>query len=146
MRIPALTLTTVLTTTLLSSGFSFASALVSDVLLTDAEGGKAMTTFAATTPKVIVFCRVAGKAQTPTQAVWIAEKVPNVSANFKIANAVVKLPVTSGGLRYNDINFSLSKPNKGWPKGAYRVEIFVASGPGKPFPNTPDTILRFTIK
>ncbi len=142
MRIPTLILSTIF----LSSGLSFASSLVTDLLLTNAEGGKAMTAFATTTPKIIVFCRIAGKAQTPTQAVWIAEKVTNVSANFKIAKAEVKLPVTTKGLLHNDINFSLSKPNKGWPKGQYRVEIFVASGPGKPYPNTPETVLHFTVK
>ncbi len=142
MRIPTLILSTIF----LSSGLSFASSLVTDLLLTNAEGGKAMTAFATTTPKIIVFCRIAGKAQTPTQAVWIAEKVTNVSANFKIDKAEVKLPVTTKGLLHNDMNFSLSKPNKGWPKGQYRVEIFVASGPGKPYPNTPETVLHFTVK
>jgi hypothetical protein len=142
MRIPAL----ILTTALLSSGSSFAAAVVTDLVLTNKEGGKAMTSFAPDTAKIIVFCRVAGKAKTPAQAVWYAENVPNVKANFKIDKAEVKLPVTTSALLHNDLNFSLSKPNKGWPKGVYRVEIFVASGPEKPYPNTADTVLRFTIK
>lgn len=48
---------------------------------------------------------------------WIAENVEEVRPNFAIDSAEVKpgaLPV---------LFFNLSKPNTGWPKGQYRLEI-----------------------
>ena len=60
------------------------------------------------------------KSGDKIRAVWIAEDVGNVAPkNYKIDEA----STTANGPRASG-TFTLSKPNKGWPLGKYRVEIY----------------------
>jgi hypothetical protein len=54
------------------------------------------------------------------RAVFIAENVANVTADYQIDESTTTAPtINSGG------TFTLSKPEAGWAPGTYRVEFFV---------------------
>jgi hypothetical protein len=56
---------------------------------------------------------------TTVPIVWIAEDVgPAAPANYKILEKSLTLRFLNSGM------FSLSKPNKGFPVGSYRLEIY----------------------
>lgn len=82
---------------------------------------KPTTTFAADVPKLYAFFRTKGtESGEKLRGVWIAEDVGEAApANTKIDEATLTAD-------QDDFYgaFSLSKPNKGWPVGKYRVEIY----------------------
>jgi hypothetical protein len=58
---------------------------------------------------------------TKITSVWICEDSHGIAPpNFKIDS----VDVTVGTIT-NVANFSLSKPNKGWPLGTYRVDLLI---------------------
>ena len=79
------------------------------------------TTFAADVPKLYAFFRTKGtESGDKLRGVWIAEDVGEAAPeNTKIDESTVTAD-------QDDFYgaFSLSKPNKGWPVGTYRVEIY----------------------
>jgi hypothetical protein len=79
------------------------------------------TTFAPDVPKLYAFFKTQGTEKgEKLRGVWIAEDVGNAApANTKIDEATLTAD-------QNDFfgAFSLSKPNKGFPVGKYRVEIY----------------------
>ncbi len=85
------------------------------------EAAETTTRFPADRPKVIARWQANGLGKgTKLRASWIAEDVGNVAPpNHKIDEATVVLPDPNA----NGV-FSLSRPNAGWPLGAYRVEFF----------------------
>jgi hypothetical protein len=107
-------------------GGSAAVAQAGDVkikaITTTAPGEAEVTTFpASTATKVFASFRTWGvRGGDKIRGVWIAEDVGSVApANTKIDEATVTLEGdTDTGF------FSLSRPNKGWPPGQYRVEIY----------------------
>lgn len=137
---------------ILSSALFLSSALaaaptVSNVRFSTSKTGGAMKSFTDTTAKIFLLCNIKGVSGAQAQAVWIAEKVnKGVPANFTIDNAGVTLPVTSNKMFVNIINFSLSKPTTGWPKGLYRVEVYVAATKDGVLPDKPTAVARFTVK
>lgn len=70
-----------------------------------------------------IFCRWQGetlKAGDKIRAVWIAEDVGDIAPkNYKVSEA----SETADGPRGFG-TFTLSRPNKGWPPGQYRIEIY----------------------
>ncbi len=50
--------------------------------------------------------------------------------NYKLDEAVLNLPV------FNQGSFTLSKPNRGWPPGKYRLEIYLGKDLVKTVPFT----------
>jgi hypothetical protein len=82
---------------------------------------KPATTFGADVPKLYAFFRTKGTEKgEKLRGVWIAENVGSAApANTKIDEATLTAD-------QDDFfgAFSLSKPNKGWPVGKYRVEIY----------------------
>lgn len=82
---------------------------------------KPATSFAADVPKLQAFFRSNGtKKGDKLRGLWIAEDVGEAApANTKIDEATINADKADffGA-------FSLSKPNKGWPVGKYRVEIY----------------------
>jgi hypothetical protein len=79
------------------------------------------TTFATDVPKLYAFFKSKGTEKgEKLRGVWIAEDVGEAApANTKIDEATLTAD-------QDDFYgaFSLSKPNKGWPVGSYRVEIY----------------------
>jgi len=82
---------------------------------------KPATTFGADVPKLYAFFKTKGTEKgEKLRGVWIAEDVGDAApANTKIDEATLTAD-------QDDFYgaFSLSKPNKGWPVGKYRVEIY----------------------
>jgi len=114
------------------SAFILNSTIIS---VAQAEGGKLLRAavavdqdteptnhFSADTPKIYAFyLGEALKAGDKLRGVWIAEDVGTAAPkNTKIDEAsIIAKSATDKGA------FSLSKPDKGWPTGNYRIEIYV---------------------
>ena len=84
--------------------------------------GEPTETFAVDVPKVYAFFKSKGtKKGDKIRAVFIAEDVGDA------APADTKIDEVAITAKNDDENgsFSLSKPDKGWPKGEYRVDIYV---------------------
>ena len=83
--------------------------------------GESTTSFASDIPKI--FVRWQGETLTKgdkIRCVWIAEDVGNVAPkNYKIDET----STTANGPRAFG-TFTVSRPNKGWPVGTYRVELY----------------------
>ena len=82
--------------------------------------------FSPDTPMIYCAWKTQGlKAGTGVRGVWIAEDVGKAAPkpNFKIDEATFTPPmgVASAG------SFALNKPNKGFPVGKYRLEIYLVS-------------------
>jgi hypothetical protein len=92
------------------------------VTLGKAAIGEATTQFAADTPKI--YARWQGHGlpeQAKVRVVWIAENVGEAAPpNYKVgeANVVAGSSDPSG-------TFTLSRPDKGWPLGDYKVEFYL---------------------
>ena len=90
-------------------------------IITSGPGEDAVTIFPPSTPKVFATFKTNGAQDgDKIRAVWIAEDVGSAApANTKIDEKTVTLDGdTTNGM------FSLSEPNKGWPAGQYRVDIY----------------------
>ena len=81
------------------------------------------TEFAPDTPKIFCVWKAEGLGVgAAVRGVWIAEDVGKAApANSKIDEATIHLPFANQG------SLTLSKPDKGFPVGKYRVEIYVGS-------------------
>jgi len=90
------------------------------------------TEFQPDTAQIVCVWKSEGvKPGTPVRGVWIAEDVGSVAPpNFKIDEASSAL--------YVEGSFYLSKPNKGFPVGKYRLEIYLGKELAK--------IVAFTVK
>jgi hypothetical protein len=98
-----------------------AKPVVESIIAKDSDTPPA-TAFAADIPKLYAFFRSTGTKQGDKfRGVWIAEDVGDAAPKeTKIDEAT--LPAEK-----DDFNgaFSITKPNKGWPVGKYRAEIYV---------------------
>jgi hypothetical protein len=92
------------------------------------------TVFRPDAPRIVCVFKVEGaKVGTAMKGVWIAEDVgKRAPPNYRIDEASLALPFIDTG------SFSLSKPNKGWPAGSYRLEIYIGSTLAK--------TLKFTVR
>lgn len=79
------------------------------------------TTFKPDTPEIFVFFDLENiKSGSEIKGVWICEEAKDIPPEFTIDEASVKI-----GKVENKGEFSLVKPNKDWPVGNYRVELYV---------------------
>ena len=78
------------------------------------------TVFRPDSPQIVCVFKMEGAGIGATiRSVWIAEDVGKAAPpNYKIAEKTLTLPFLNTG------TFSLSKPNKGFPVGSYRLEIY----------------------
>jgi hypothetical protein len=84
------------------------------------DGKEALTTFKPDAPKIVLHVEILNPSTgAKVGADWIAEKTGGAPPNFKIDGAELTL---NGE---DEATFSLSKPNAGWPVGAYRVDLSV---------------------
>jgi len=92
----------------------------------------ATTKFAPNTPKIFCVWKAEGiKANTPLRGVWIAEDVGTAApANYKIDEATLNLANANQG------SFNLSKGEKDFPVGKYKVEIYIGNDLAKTVPFT----------
>ena len=95
---------------------------VTDITVSDSDGGDDTHTFAPATAEIFVNCDLEDTAAgTKLTSKWIAIDTNGVApANYVVDTAdFVTKPDTDGAV------FSLSKPTAGFPVGSYRVDIFV---------------------
>ena len=95
---------------------------IGQVVVTDSDNGKdSLESFATDTAKIFVHAQLVEMADgTKVGAAWIAEKTEVAPPNFRIDGSELTVASTD-----NVANFSLSKPNAGWPVGDYRVELSI---------------------
>lgn len=100
----------------------FASPHFTDIVVSDSEEGDAVDTFAPTTAKIFVHADMFDVAKgAKMTGAWIAVDTHGAAPpNYKIDSADL---VADGNI--NTVTYSLSRPNKGWPVGKYRVELSV---------------------
>lgn len=102
-----------------------ASPRYADVVLSDSKGGKAMSTFNPQTAKIFLHAKL---VDVPTgsrlKSDWIAVKTTVAPPNYRIDGAELKV-----GALMNNVDFSMSRPNAGWPEGDYRVALFIDDKP-----------------
>lgn len=99
-----------------------ATASLADIIITDVrDSGTEKTTFIDQPAKIYVqFRLVDAPAGTRVRCLWIAQDAQSAPPNYKIDDVSMRM----GGL-VNRGTCSLSKPNRGWPPGDYRVEIYL---------------------
>lgn len=71
------------------------------------------------TPAIHIKFGVEAPTGSKIKAVWICEESAVAPANYEIDEMTVEL--TPG---MNVANFSLSRPNDGWPAGKYRTDLY----------------------
>lgn len=92
------------------------------------------TEFAPDTAKIYCAWKAEGVAAgTQVRGAWIAEDVGSVAPkNFKIDEATFISPTAGSAMGA----FALNKPNKGFPVGKYRLEIYLGQTLAKTVPFT----------
>ncbi len=102
-----------------------ASPRLADMVLSEAKDGKAASTFKPQTAKIFLRAKLVDVASGSTvKSEWIAVKTKVAPPNYKIDGVVLKV-----GPLANRVDFSLSKPNAGWPEGDYRIALFIDDKP-----------------
>ena len=107
---------------LLLAASAYAAPHFADIKFSDSEGGDVSDTFAPDTPKIYLHAGLVDMPSgTKLASTWIAEDTKGAAPpNYKIDSVEFNV----GGI-VNVANFSLSKPNAGWPIGTYRVDLFI---------------------
>lgn len=115
-------LTALLALFIASNVASAGSPHYADFSLSDTEDGDSQTSFEPDTPKIFLHAGLVEVADgAKLSSSWIAEDTNGAApANYKIDS--VDLTVKGG---INVATFSMTKPTKGWPKGTYRVDLFI---------------------
>lgn len=92
------------------------------------------TEFRPDAPKIVCVFNVEGAGLGATfKGVWIAEDVgAQAPPNYKILEKMLRLPFVNSG------SLTLTKPDRGWPQGSYRLEIYFGDKLAK--------TLKFTVK
>ncbi|MEO8401148.1 MAG: hypothetical protein ABI597_05035 [Gammaproteobacteria bacterium] len=113
---------------------------LTDELTADKKPGDAKDTFSKTTPLIYLICESdeVEKGQS-IKAEWIAADTNNIApANYKIDEKSLDVKKELDDDQVFTANFSLSIPNKGWPVGSYRVDLYVD--------NKLSQSVKFTVK
>jgi len=87
--------------------------------------GEFKTEFKSDTPAI--YARWHGhelREQAEIRAIFVAENVADVSADYEIDESHAVAPAPDSGA-----TFTLSKPERGWAPGSYRIEFFVDNEP-----------------
>ena len=96
-----------------------------DLTFSSQKNGDAQTVFSPDTPKIFLHADVDDAvAGTKLTATWIAEKTDKAPPNTRIDSIV---QVADDDTDFAD--FTLSKPNAGWPVGNYRVDLSIDGSP-----------------
>lgn len=96
-----------------------------DLVLSDAKNGAPKKAFKPGTAKIFLNAKLADvPSGSVVKGAWIAEKTRVAPANYKIDEKELHI-----GPLMNEVTYSLSKPNAGWPEGDYRVDLFIDNKP-----------------
>jgi len=92
-----------------------------DVVLSDAKDGKAASTFKPATPKLFVRADIIDvPVGAKVKGEWIAVKTAVAPPNYTID--AKEMTVFKNMTR---VDYSMTRPNKGWPEGDYRVDMYI---------------------
>ncbi len=106
---------------LVASGALAGSPRYQGLVLSDSKDGAAKSTFKPATAKIFLRAKLADvPAGAKVRADWIAEKTQVAPPNYRIDQTEL-----TGGATMNQVTYSLSKPDAGWPTGKYRVDLFI---------------------
>lgn len=100
---------------------------LSDAVSSDDEIGDAKSSFNTDVGKLYLYCTSdeVKKGQV-LKGEWIAVDTNNVAPpNYTIDAASVTVDKNLSSSEEYTARFSISKPNKGWPKGTYVVKVYV---------------------
>jgi hypothetical protein len=112
-------------TALFSADCVAASPRYTEMVLSDARGGAAKSTFKPDTAKIYLHAKLTDVPRGSTvKSEWIAEKTKVAPPNFKMDASELKV-----GPMINSVDFNMSKPTKGWPPGDYRIDLFIDGKP-----------------
>ena len=105
-----------------AGGAKPAAALGETILGTSKDVETSQEVFAPDTPRIVLNAELRNVANgAVVRGEWIAEKTDVAPANYMIDGAEIKrTPFV------NVAHFSISRPDAGWPVGAYRVDVFVS--------------------
>jgi hypothetical protein len=104
-----------------------ASPRYSDIVLSDSKGGPPKYTFKPNTPKLFMQAKLVDVPNGSTlKSDWIAEKTKVAPPNYKMDSSELKV----NGL-VNQVVFNFSKPDRGWPEGDYRIDLFIDNKPAQ---------------
>ncbi len=90
-------------------------------VLSDSKGGVAKNKFSKDTALLVLESKIADVPNgAKLRGAWIAEKTQVAPPNYRIdGTELVKGPLM------NQVTFTMSRPNNGWPVGDYRVDLFI---------------------
>lgn len=96
-----------------------------DLVLSAARDGAAAVVFKPATPRIFLRAKLVDVAAGSTvKGAWIAEKTRVAPPDYKIDEKELKIyPMM------NEVTYSLSRPNAGWPEGDYRVDLYIDNKP-----------------
>ena len=101
------------------------------------DGASAQSAFAPDTPKIVLHVEILDMPQdTKIAADWIAVKTDAAPPNFKITSAEKDL---DDDVEDDEMSFSLTKPDSGWPVGDYKVDLSID---GKTVKSVPFRIVK----
>jgi hypothetical protein len=115
-------LSALLIASIVSAGIACAGDVKVKVTMTTGPDGEPTTSFPTDAPKIVALFKTDGVEKgDKIRSVWIADDVGDAApANSKIDERTLTMEGDT-----EDGSFSLTKPTKGWPKGQYRLEIYV---------------------
>lgn len=90
-------------------------------VLSDSKGGAAKNKFSKDTALLVLESKIADVPNgAKLRGAWIAEKTQVAPPNYRIdGTELIKGPLI------NQVTFTMSRPNNGWPVGDYRVDLFI---------------------
>jgi len=110
---------------LLAATAAYADPHVAQTAFSTEDGTTAQDVFPPDTSKIVLHVQVQDVTEeTKFDADWIAEKTDVAPANYKIDTSHV---VAESGI--DELEFTLSRPNAGWPTGDYRVDVSIGGEP-----------------
>jgi hypothetical protein len=100
---------------------------LTDTVAKDGSPGEEQDTFAPNTALIYMVCDVDNlKKGQELKSVWIADNTNKVAPdNYTIDQSKYLVPKNPDNNETLKAKFSITKPDKGWPKGNYHVDIYV---------------------
>ncbi len=101
--------------------------VLTDTMKNDKTPGDAKTTFATNTPEIFLICATSGvKKGDVMKGTWVAIDTKKVAPdNYTIAEKALTVDQDVKDGQTYDSNMSLTKPDKGWPVGTYKVDLYM---------------------
>lgn len=99
--------------------------VLTDTMKNDKTPGDKKDTFSPTTPEIYLVCSTAAvKKGDVVKGTWVAIDTKKAAPdNYQIAEKA--FTVENDSAKGQTYDMSLSKPDKGWPVGTYKVDLYL---------------------